>query len=160
MIGAEAGGVTPTDSGGNVIIDPDYVILNRSNILANANAGNGGNIAVTAGFFVASADGSIDASSTSGLDGEILIDSPSQITGSVLPLATPGPVVPRLLTENCVPRLARERSTLTVRSRGALLAPTAYLPSPLPGDAGPEQARERFSSLLDAWLARGRCDRS
>ena len=114
-IGAQAGGVTATDSGGNVTIDPDYVLLNRSDILASANAGNGGNITITAGFFVASAESTIDASSTRGLDGEILIDSPNELTGTVLPLATPVPVVAGLLAQNCVPRLARERSTLTVR---------------------------------------------
>jgi hypothetical protein len=144
-IGADAGGVTPTDSGGNVAIDPDYVILNRSNILANANAGNGGNITIAAGFFVASADSTIDASSTSGLDGDILIDSPSEITGSVLPLATPGPVAARLLTQNCVPRLASERSTLTVQSRGALRPPTGYQPSPPDAAALAAQATEPVS---------------
>ena len=106
-IGAQAGGVTATDSGGNVTIDPDYVLLNRSDILASANAGNGGNITITAGFFVASAESTIDASSTRGLDGEILIDSPNELTGTVLPLATPVPVVAGLLAQNCVPRLAR-----------------------------------------------------
>jgi len=129
-IGAQAGGVTATDSGGNVTIDPDYVLLNRSDVLASANAGNGGNITIGAGFFVASADSKIDATSTRGLDGEILINSPNELTGSVLPLATPAPVVAGLLAQNCIPRLARERSTLTVRTRGTTRATTGYLPSP------------------------------
>jgi hypothetical protein len=37
-----------------------------------------------------------------------------------------------LFTQNCVPRLARERSTLTVASRGAATSARDYLPSPLP----------------------------
>ena len=90
--------------------------------------------------------GSIDASSTSGLDGDILIDSPSEITGSVLPLATPGPVAARLLTQNCVPRLASERSTLTVQSRGALRPPTGYQPSPAAAAALAAQAVEPVST--------------
>jgi hypothetical protein len=152
-IGAEAGGVTATDAGGNVTIDPDYVIMNRSNLLASANAGNGGNIAITAGFFVASADSSIDASSSRGLDGEILIDSPNEITGSVLPLAPPAPVTAGLLTENCVPRLARERSTLTVQTSGAVRAVPEYLPSPAPvpplrAQAGGDARRFSAANLL------------
>ena len=65
-ITAEAGGVTPTDAGGNIDIDPEYVILSSSDIVARANAGNGGNIAIQAGFFIASGDSTLDASSTSG----------------------------------------------------------------------------------------------
>jgi large exoprotein involved in heme utilization and adhesion len=149
-IGAQAGGVTATDAGGNVTIDPDYVLLNRSDILASANAGNGGNITITAGFFVASADSAIDASSTRGLDGEILIDSPNELTGSVLPLTTPVPVVAGLLAQNCTPRLARERSTLTVRTRASAHAPTGYLPSPPVTETAPAKAADGGARKADA----------
>jgi large exoprotein involved in heme utilization and adhesion len=148
-IGAQAGGVTATDSGGNVTIDPDQVLLNRSDILASANAGNGGNITITAGFFVASADSRVDASSTRGLDGEILIDSPNELTGSVLPLATPAPVVAGLLAQNCVPRLARERSTLTVRTRATAGTPTGYLPSPPAAETGPAKTADSDAKKAD-----------
>ena len=90
-ITAEAGGVTATDAGGNIDIDPEYVILSSSDIIARANAGNGGNIAIAAGFFIASGDSAIDASSARGVDGDVLIDSPNEITGSVLPLEAPPP---------------------------------------------------------------------
>ncbi len=90
-ITAEAGGVTATDGGGNIDIDPEYVILRSSDISARANAGNGGNIAIAAGFFIASGDSTVDASSTRGVDGNVLIDSPNEITGSVLPLDAPPP---------------------------------------------------------------------
>ena len=130
-ISAEAGGVTPTDAGGNVTIDPDYVIVNRGDVVARANAGNGGNITISAGFFVASAESAIDASSSRGLDGEILIDSPNQITGSVLPLEA----LPRRRRSDRpkerLPRASEQRSTLTVEARrSAAVAPGDYLPSP------------------------------
>ena len=134
-ITAEAGGVTPTDAGGNIDIDPEYVILNASDITARANAGNGGNIAIAAGFFVASGDSRVDASSARGVDGNVLIDSPNEITGSVLPLDAPPPTS-GVLTQRCVPRLAEERSTLTVETRRSTAAlPGDYLASPPQGTA-------------------------
>ena len=130
-ITAEAGGVTPTDAGGNIAIDPEFVILNDSDIIARANAGNGGNITIAAGFFIASGDSTLDASSTRGIDGNVLIDSPNEIMGSVLPLEAPAAVVDGLLTQRCIPRLAEQRSTLTVTTRPTTsAAPGDYLPSP------------------------------
>jgi large exoprotein involved in heme utilization and adhesion len=129
-ISAAAGGVTPPAGGGNVSIDPDFVILDQSNILASANAGNGGNITIRAGFFVASAGSAIDASSSSGLDGEVLVDSPNEITGSVLALETPQPSADGLLSQNCVPRIAEQRSTLTVLTGNRGASAGDYLPSP------------------------------
>src|SRR5690606_12073111 len=130
-ISAEAGGVTPTADGGNIVIDPEFVVLDSSDVIARANAGNGGNITIRAGFFVGSADSRIDASSTSGIDGEVLIDAPNEITGTVLPLDTPAPAADALVVRPCVPRLAEERSSLTVATRAA---PTGgaggFLPSP------------------------------
>jgi hypothetical protein len=129
-ITAEAGGVTATDGGGNIDLDPEYVILNSSDISARANVGNGGNIAIAAGFFVASGDSTVDASSTRGVDGNVLIDSPNEITGSVLPLDALPPTAD-VLTQRCVPRLAEQRSTLTIETRRSNAAlPGDYLASP------------------------------
>ena len=138
--------MTDADSGGNVTIDPDYVLMNRSNILASANAGNGGNVTITTGFFVASADSTIDASSSRGLDGEVLIDSPNELTGSVLPLEAPAPVVEGLVSQNCTPRLASEQSTLTVLTRSSAPAPTGYLPSPPLPSSEPGAETERTAA--------------
>ena len=129
-ISAEAGGVTPTDAGGNIDIDPEYVILNASDIVARANAGNGGNITIQAGFFIASGDSAIDASSTSGIDGNVLIDSPNEIMGSVLPLEAPA-VVGAIVTAEL--SAARGGATQHVDG-GSAPAPAAvageFLPSP------------------------------
>ena len=132
-LGVALGQSIATDAGGNIAIDPEFVILNNSDVIARANAGNGGNITIVAGFFVASGDSTLDASSTRGIDGNVLIDSPNEITGSVLPLDAPAAVVDGLLTQSCVPRLAEQRSTLTVTTRRTTVAaPGDYLPSPTP----------------------------
>jgi hypothetical protein len=131
-ITAQAGGVTPTDAGGNIAIDPEYVILSGSDIIARANAGNGGNIAIRAGFFIASGDSAIDASSTSGIDGNVLIDSPNEIVGSVLPLEAPA-LIGGVVAQSCLPRATEQRSTLTVETRRSpTVLPGDYLPSPAP----------------------------
>jgi hypothetical protein len=139
------------------------VILNNADIVARANAGNGGNIVVQAGFFVASAESAVDASSSRGLDGEVLIDSPNEIAGSVLPLEVPAAPLPALITQNCVPQLAERRSSLTVQTRSsALPSPGDYLPSPWPtnGDDSPSaaaapRAAPAFASVPSVAAARG-----
>ena len=88
-ISAAAQGVTASDSGGHVTIDPQFVVLRGSEILASANAGNGGNISIRAETFVIDTTSDIDASSTVGLDGEVAIDSPNEITGEIIPLVPP-----------------------------------------------------------------------
>ena len=113
------------------------MILDASDVIARANAGNGGNITIHAGVFVASAESQIDASSNLGIDGEVTIDSPNEITGSVIPLETPAAVGDALLAERCIPQLAAQQSTFTVEAAtdapaaagGFLASPVAPLPS-------------------------------
>lgn len=57
--------------GGNITINPEVVVLNRSSITARADAGAGGRIAIEAGQLFSSPDSIINASSQSGIDGEI-----------------------------------------------------------------------------------------
>jgi filamentous hemagglutinin family protein len=131
-ISAAAGGVTPTDDGGNIRIDPVFVILREGSILATANAGNGGNIGIQAGSFIIDANSVIDASSQTGLDGRITIDTVNNIYGSVLLLETPAMDVPDVITQKCVAAAFRDRSSLTVEQRDShAWSPQDYLPSPL-----------------------------
>ncbi len=65
-------------NGGNIAIDPDFVVLNHSRIAANAAGGNGGSVAIVAGNFLASSDSSVTASSTLGLQGNVVIRAPTQ----------------------------------------------------------------------------------
>jgi len=131
-ISAAAGGVTATDDGGNILIDPVFVILRESSILATANAGNGGNIGIQAGSFIIDANSVIDASSQTGLDGRITIDTVNNIYGSVLLLETPSMNVPDVITQKCVAAAFKDRSSLTVERRDAFnWSPQDYVPSPL-----------------------------
>ena len=76
----KAGITTSVESGlgggGNITIDPQFVILNQSNILANAFGGPGGNITIVADNLISSAQSSIDASSALGINGTVNISSP------------------------------------------------------------------------------------
>jgi filamentous hemagglutinin family protein len=65
-----------TGSGGNISIDPQFVILNNSNITANAYGGRGGNIHIVADNFIRSWKSIVDASSKLGIDGLVEINSP------------------------------------------------------------------------------------
>jgi hypothetical protein len=69
-------------SGGNITIDPTLTIMNQSQIIANAFGGNGGNIGLTTGTFLQSADSIISASSALGVNGDIIISSPALNLGS------------------------------------------------------------------------------
>lgn len=131
-ISASAGGVTAMDDGGNILIDPIFVILRESSILATANAGNGGNIGIRSDYFIIDANSEIDASSQTGLDGRVTIDAVDNIYGSVLLLETPSMEVPGVITQKCVAAAFQDRSSLTVEQRETYAwSPEDYLPSPL-----------------------------
>jgi filamentous hemagglutinin family protein len=65
-------------NGGNIAIDPDFVVLQNSLIEANAFGGNGGNVSIVARNFLATPDSSVSASSTLGLQGNVVISAPAQ----------------------------------------------------------------------------------
>ena len=65
-----------TGNGGNITIDPDFVVLNHSSIIAQAVEGHGGNITITAGAFIPSADSIVSASSELGISGTVVINGP------------------------------------------------------------------------------------
>jgi len=149
-VSAAAGGVTANDDGGNITIDPVFVVLRDSEILATANAGNGGNISIKAGSFIVDPNSVIDASSQTGLDGQITIDSVNNVFGSVLLLETPSIDVSDLVTERCVAAAFRDRSSLTVESLEAeIWSPADYAPSPYlsSGDSVATAALQNRSSV-------------
>jgi len=122
-----------TGSGGNITIDPVFVVLDASRIVARADAGAGGNIVIRADFFVPSADSVVDASAgPAGIDGTVLIESPA--VDLVSPLAT----LPRsfldasgLMRERCAARPSGEPvGSFLVSPRGLRPSPDAYLASP------------------------------
>ena len=66
------------DNGGDINISTNLSILNKSQIIANAYEGTGGNITINSDHLIRSADSIIDASSQLGINGTVNILSPEQ----------------------------------------------------------------------------------
>lgn len=123
-----------TTVGGNITIDPQYVILQQnSQILANATQGQGGNISITTGLLLADATSVIDASSESGLHGTVTIQSPNApASGKIQPLGKTPLQATSLLNQPCASLAGGEFSSFTVAGRDSLpTEPGSWLTSPL-----------------------------
>jgi large exoprotein involved in heme utilization and adhesion len=124
-------------NGGNINIDPTFVILDNSQIIANAFGGNGGNINIVADFFMTTTESLVQASSQLGIDGEVTIDAvQTDIIGDLTQLPASYLNATALLREPCAVRTL-QRSSFIVVGRGALpIAPGSMLRggiSDLPG---------------------------
>ena len=91
-ITAEVGGGAST-VGGNITIDPQFVLLQNSQIVANAFAGRGGNIRIIAQqVFLADPASRVSASSALGINGQVAIQAPvTDISGTGPPCRKPLP---------------------------------------------------------------------
>jgi filamentous hemagglutinin family protein len=114
--------------GGNITIDPTFVVLNQSQISANTFAGPGGNIRIVANVFFISPDSTVAASSA--------LSTPAPIInlGGIL-AALPEDVLPAtaLLQQSCAARFSGGKlSSLVVGSLvGLPWEPGSFMPSPL-----------------------------
>lgn len=116
---ASSGGPEVGDDGGNITIDPIFLILDNGQIVAQAVQGNGGIINLVADNFIASTTSFIDASSELGNDGEVRITSPDNaVTGVVGVLDARFARDDVLLDEPCAARLIEDRSSLVVERSG------------------------------------------
>jgi filamentous hemagglutinin family protein len=143
-------------NGGDINIDPVFVVLNASQILAQAVGGNGGDITIVTQFLLQSPDSLISASSQKGISGTILISSPNTDVGSRL-AALPSSYqdASQLLRESCATRAGRVGNSFVGVGRGGLPAApegAAFAAYPVPGgkSAGPGERAQ--SALL---LCRG-----
>ena len=117
---AEAFGVTPGNDGGNVTIDPVNVVLNNSNLIARANAGNGGNITVTADAFLRTPSSTLNATSNTGIDGEVLIETLNPFDNLIPVINESYLDVAELLNNRCAAqRLKRKSSFIIDLNNGA-----------------------------------------
>jgi filamentous hemagglutinin family protein len=108
-------------NGGDITIDPLFVVLLDSQVLAQAFAGNGGNITISAGNLFITPGTVIDASSQLGIAGDIVIDSPeANITGSLVQLPEDYVTVTNLLRNRCTARIASGTSSLVVQGQGGV----------------------------------------
>ncbi|MBF0227772.1 MAG: hypothetical protein HQK76_20175 [Desulfobacterales bacterium] len=113
--------------GGNITIsNPEFVILNESNIIAQANEGSGGNIYIKSNQFLKTPESIIDASSKLGIDGTIKIDSANtDVTGGLFFFNSNYMDISRLLKDPCYDRIRGRISTLKFPGKGGLRpAPT------------------------------------
>jgi large exoprotein involved in heme utilization and adhesion len=123
-----------TGDAGNITIDPRYVILNDSRVIATAVGGNGGNIDIDADVFIASPTSVVDASSQKGISGTIDIrGAVNDLSGSIAPLPQGYLSTAALSEDRCAGRLREGQvSSFVVTGRdGMPLQPGGVLPSPL-----------------------------
>ncbi len=125
----------PLTVGGNINIDPEYVILKNSRIIANAFEGMGGNIRIVAGSFIIDPSSTVSASSALGIDGTVDIDAPVINLGGFLSLLPKTFLsASELLREPCEARLrGGEYSSFIISGRDGMPIhqPGGPLPSPI-----------------------------
>jgi filamentous hemagglutinin family protein len=119
-------------SGGNISIDPTVVVLQNSQILAQAVLGNGGNITITTPLFFADQTSVISASSQFGVNGTVTIQSPtSNLAGTVASLPSSMRQAQSLQTGRCAALANSQSSSFVVAGRETVPAePGGWLPSP------------------------------
>jgi large exoprotein involved in heme utilization and adhesion len=136
---------TGVGKGGNILIDPQFVILQRSQVRADAFGGPGGNVNIVAGVFLADPASSVSASSALGINGVVNIQAPvTSLSGAVAPLPQEFAAAAELLRDRCAGRLREGRvSRLVLGGRdGVPREPGSLLPSPL-RQIDPRQPGER-----------------
>ena len=135
ILTASAGGAEGSSNGGNINIDPRFLILDNASIVAQAVAGNGGVIELVADNYIADINSFLDASSELGNDGEVRITTPyNSISGVLGTLNANFDAVAQIATDACSARNLEQRSSLIVeQKRGNLNAP---------GDLRPIQGEE------------------
>src|SRR5215831_2291278 len=124
--------VDGTGGGGSVNIDPQFVLLQNSQILANAVFGPGGQIFITTNLLLPDSTSIISASSQFGQKGTITIQSPIAPASRILTLSQQPLVPTSLLTARCAALAQGNFSSFTVAGRESLPAePSSWLSSPL-----------------------------
>jgi large exoprotein involved in heme utilization and adhesion len=123
----------PNTSGGNITLDPAVVTLQNSQVLAQAVQGQGGNISIVAGTFLADPTSVVSASSQFGLSGAVNIQSPlSNLSGSLATLPQRPLQAQPLLTQRCAAQGNGHLSSLVIAGRDALpVEPGGWLLSPI-----------------------------
>jgi large exoprotein involved in heme utilization and adhesion len=122
-----------TGGGGSVDIDPQFVILQNSQILANSVFGPGGNISITTNLLLPDTTSVISASSQFGQQGNIVIQSPvSPASGKIIPLGQKPLIATALVSQRCAALAGGNASSFTIAGRDSLPAePGGWVPSPL-----------------------------
>ena len=133
-ISTSVAGSDADTAGGNIMIDPQFVVLQNSQVIAKAFAGAGGAIEIIAtSAFIRDPASIVSASSTLGISGTVNIQSPLQnIGGELAPLSEEFSSAAALLAQQCAARAAGGKfSTFVVAAREGLpVEPGGFLASP------------------------------
>ena len=119
--------------GGNIILQPEFILLKDAHIQANAFEGNGGNINITVTGLYKFSPSVIEASSQYGINGEITVTSPdTQVDESSLILKSDFLDASQLLQNICSNTRSTEEKSNTfvvVPLTGSSLSPADWQPS-------------------------------
>ena len=114
--------------GGDIDIDPEFVVLDQSRIVAQAVEGAGGNITITAGTFFATPDSLVDASSELGIDGTVSIVAPdTDVTSGITTLPSEVLDATALMKSACSAATAEGGSFVVAARPGLPVSPDALL---------------------------------
>jgi large exoprotein involved in heme utilization and adhesion len=134
-----------TGSGGNIFINSPLMVIDNSQIIANAQRGAGGNITIQAGQLIRTPDSVIQASSELGLSGTISIAAPNtDVVSSLVVLPETFLDASSQLREACAARGGRPGSSFNAGGRGGL-----------PPDPGTPLAASPFGQPLEQQTATG-----
>jgi large exoprotein involved in heme utilization and adhesion len=125
---------TGVGKGGNITIDPQFVVMQGSQVRADAFGGPGGNVRIVAGVFLADPPSRVSASSALNIPGTVDIQAPvTNISGAIAPLPQEFASTAELLRDRCAGRLREGRmSRLVLGGRdGVPSEPSSLLLSPL-----------------------------
>jgi len=122
-----------TGGGGSVNIDPQFVVLENSQILAQAVQGPGGNISITTNLLLPDSTSVISASSQFGQNGTVAIQSPiAPASGKIFPLSQKPLIETSLMSQPCAALAGGMFSTFTLTGRDMVPPePDGWLSSPL-----------------------------
>jgi large exoprotein involved in heme utilization and adhesion len=128
----------PGSNGGNITVDtahPQFVIIqDNSQILARANAGQGGAITIIGGVVLQEPGSVLDATAgPAGISGSINIQSPiQQLSGAIAPLPQAFAVATNLYGQRCAAEKGGQFSSFVQGARdGVPPQPGDLIPSPL-----------------------------
>ena len=144
--------------GGNIFIDPQFVVLQNSQIIANAFGGPGGNINIIAGQLIVDPATVISASSALGIDGSVNIEAPdSDVSSDLAVLPDSFLDAASLMQAGCGAARAGLSSLVEVGRGGLPSDPDGYLASldldamAGSGGAGGTRKKQAGSAQLDRY---------
>ena len=133
LIDGEITASVSSGSGGNIVIDPVFVILEgESRIVAQAIEGSGGNISITTDALLASQESVISASSELGVQGTVEIHSPeTDVAGTLASLPETILEAAALMKERCAARKGGESagSFVWTGRQGVSWSPDEMIPA-------------------------------